>query len=58
MNNISIENIKKALDNVKTLFDPSKNSYQILNNCTKPNMKALDMLIELNKLGSTKDYPE
>ncbi len=58
MNNVSIENIKNVLDNIKSLFDPNKNSYQILNNCTKPNMKAEDMLIELNKLGSTKDYPE
>ena len=58
MNNASIENIKKALDNVKHLFDPSKSSYQILNNCTRENMTASDMLIELNKIGDTKDYPE
>ena len=58
MNNISIEIIKKQLEEVKQLFDPSKSSYQILNSCTANNMTAEEMLNQLKKLGDTKNYPQ
>lgn len=56
-NNISIEHIKKQLASVKELFDPSKESYRLLNNCISNNFTAYDMLGELNKIGNTNEYP-
>lgn len=56
-NNISIEHIKKQLASVKEMFEPSKESYRLLNNCISNDINAYDMLGQLNKIGNTGEFP-
>ena len=58
MNNVSIENIKKSLEDVSKFFDPTKNAYSVIKACTLSEMTAEDMMFKLTKIGSTNNYPK
>lgn len=58
MKQIDVETIRKSLESVIDLFDPDKNSYQIINTCINNKMSAEEMLDNLSKVGNNKEYPQ
>lgn len=57
MNNVYLERIRRNLLIVSQYFDPERSSYSILKSCASSST-AEEMLLNLNKLGETKDFPD
>lgn len=55
---IELEKIKKYLDDSTVFFDPEKETYKLLKECSAEESTARDMLEKLSKIGEIKDYPE
>lgn len=58
MNNVSIESIKKSLEEVSKFFDPTKSTYGVIKSCISLEITAEDMIFKLAKIGSTNNYPK
>lgn len=58
-NNIDIRIIKKNMLEVSKLFDPSNETYQIINaTASNPQSTTEDLLITFKKIGDLKEYPK
>lgn len=58
MRNVSVDYIKKRLNEVSSAFDPNLDTYKIIKGCVNNNFTSEKMMYELLKIGSTKNFPK
>ena len=48
-NNISLADVRKSLKGVSKYFDPEKEAYKIITNCSENQMTTRELIENLNK---------